>query len=293
VTALFNNQAFHTPAISLAFADTAIIKTALNKSDFFLNVINHPLPRDAQEILTSEQYQSQAQFQVAQNIMFAMSFLAASFSVLLVRERAIKGKHLQIVCGVRLPVFWTASYIVDFLTYIIPCCAVMICYKAFDEENLAPAAQEGRLFVMFLIHGLAMLPFVYCLSFMFDTPSTAYVRICLYNVILGIGTFLAVVITELPALKVVNISKVLNVVFSAFLPNFCLGRSVYNLYNNHIGNKVCTTDIEIDKFKFPLNTLCDNPKINLDDPNFSFVKMCCKGNLHSLKYFLNYPRLFI
>ena len=39
VTALFNNQAFHTPAISLAFADSAIIKTALNKSDFFLNVI--------------------------------------------------------------------------------------------------------------------------------------------------------------------------------------------------------------------------------------------------------------
>ena len=306
VTSLFNNQAYHSPAISLRYVDNAIIRHRLKRSDFKLDVINHPMPRTADEKLTSAQYEGQSQFQLSQSIMFAMSFLSASFAVLLVKERSIKGKHLQMVCGVKLYIFWITSFIVDFLTYIIPCFLIMLMYKLFNETHLSPSDQEARILLIFVIHGFAMLPFVYFLSFLFDVPSTAYVRICLYNVILGIGSFLAVVITELPTLKIQSVSKGLNMVFSLFLPNYSLGRSIYNLYNNHIGNNICNSPQQMpmpfdmngtshmgDKChqipgkgwvcEVTLSSLCqfvDNQDIPPQQRNrFDAIRMCCKGNV--------------
>jgi len=276
VTAIFNNQAYHSPGISLAFVDNVIMKYLLNKPDYNVEVINHPFPRTASEILTSQQYQSQAQFQLAQNIMFAMAFLAASFSVLLVRERSIKGKHLQQVCGVRLYLFWISSFLWDYLVYLIPCIFVMMAYLGFQQEGFDTSEQQLRILLVFVVHGLALLPFVYALSFMFDVPSTAYVRICLYSVVLGIGTFLAVIITEIPAFDIQNISKTMDLIYSMFIPNFCLGRSVYNLYTNYMGNKVCTSRYEIE-----FNGLIFNGTIqdvcNLSNELPDGIKMCCKG----------------
>jgi ATP-binding cassette subfamily A (ABC1) protein 3 len=278
ITALFNNQAYHSPAISLAFVDNAIMRYLLKKLDYNLEVINYPLPRTQSEILLSQQFQSQAQFQIAQNLMFAMSFLAASFSVLLVRERSIKGKHLQQVCGVKLYLFWISSFLWDFITYIIPCVTVMMAFLAFKQEGLDTLEQQSHLLLMFFIHGLALLPFVYALSFMFDIPSTAYVRICLYSVILGIGTFISVVITEIPSLEIENVSKTLDLIFSLFLPNFCLGRSVYNLQNNFFGNKLCTTTIEQSyngiNISINIQQVCQSTPADLIPSSF---RTCCRG----------------
>ena len=47
-TAWFNNQAFHSIAVSLAAADNAILRFILG-TNFSLTTINHPLPRTAQE----------------------------------------------------------------------------------------------------------------------------------------------------------------------------------------------------------------------------------------------------
>ena len=173
----------------------------------------------------------------------------------------------------------------------------MLMYKAFNEEALATPAQEGRLFLLFMIHGLAMLPFVYVLSFLFDVPSTAYVRICIYNVILGIGSFLAVIITEIPSLDVVYISKPLNSLFSMFLPNYSLGRSVYNLYNNYIGHDICNTERDIPIIYQGLNftyhgslvdfcnEACKIFKNDLKNPAIKAIQMCCQGMLSLLLYF--------
>jgi hypothetical protein len=208
--------------------------------------------------------------------MIAMSFLAASFSVLLVRERSIKGKHLQQVCGVKLYLFWISSFLWDFITYIIPCVAVMMVFLAFQQEGLDTLEQQAYLLLMFFIHGLAVLPFIYALSFMFDIPSTAYVRICLYSFVLGIGTFQSVIITE--AFKLENVSKALDLIYSLFLPNFCLGRSVYNLYNNFFGNKFCTTNFEQSINGQNFSNIPEVCQSNITaDLIPSSYRMCCKG----------------
>ena len=302
ITGLFNNQPFHGLGISLAAVDSAVVKYAIQNSNYTVEVSNHPLPRTTADKLLQVQYATPQQYQLSENLMFSTSFLAASFAILLVTEKSNKGKHLQKVCGVKLYLFWITSFIWDYFIYLIACLLVMFTYFIFNEEPLRSAEQEARLFVVFATHGLSLLPFVYLLSFMFDVPSTAYVRICLLNIIVGIGTFITVVVTELPLLDLAHIGRVLDFVFSIFIPNFNLGRSVYHLYTNYLGNKYCNVA--------PLQRACNMGTINSDDfiktikeefqqfshlfddylsqitPNSSLtipvpdvIKPCCKGKL--------------
>jgi len=53
-TGWFNNQAYHSIAVSLAAADNAILRSTLG-TNFSLTTINHPLPRTAQESISDLQ----------------------------------------------------------------------------------------------------------------------------------------------------------------------------------------------------------------------------------------------
>lgn len=55
---------------------------------------------------------------VAICVVFALSFVPASFVVFLVNERATKGKHLHLVSGVRPYVYWIANYVWDMVSLL-------------------------------------------------------------------------------------------------------------------------------------------------------------------------------
>ena len=257
VTGLFNNQAFHSIGISLAAVDLAVVRYSIQNPNYLIEVSNHPLPRTTADKLLQVQYATPQQYQLSENLMFSMSFLAASFAILLVKEKSNKGKHLQQVCGVKLYLFWLTSFLWDYLIYIMACLLVMLMYYVFDEEPLRTIEQESRLFVVFAVHGFALLPFSYLISFMFEVPSTAYVRICLFSIIVGIGTFITVVVTELPLLDLKDIGRVLDFTFSIFITNYNMGRSVYHLYTNYLGNKYCNIA--------PLQRTCNLGTISAED----------------------------
>lgn len=50
---------------------------------------------------------------VAICVIFAMSFIPASFVLYLIQERATQAKHLQFVSGVSPLVYWTANFLWD------------------------------------------------------------------------------------------------------------------------------------------------------------------------------------
>ena len=49
-------------------------------------------------------------------VIFAMSFVPASFVIFLVEERVSKAKHLQFVSGVKPFTFWIATYTWDLVS---------------------------------------------------------------------------------------------------------------------------------------------------------------------------------
>ncbi|GFR20908.1 ATP-binding cassette sub-family A member 3, partial [Trichonephila clavata] len=264
ITSLFNNQAYHSPAIALQDVHNAILKYLTNSS-FAFEVTNHPLPRSLSDKGKQQQTDMTEAYQIAQDIMFGMSFLVASFAIFIIKERASGSKHLQRVSGGNLFSYWLASFLWDFLNYLIPCCLVLIVFQCFGTEGFSSPVEQGRVFLIFVIHGLAILPFVYCCTFLFMSPSTAYVRICLFNILVGIATLLTVTILEIPDLGVRSVADVLDYIFSIFIPNYDLGRAMANLYQNQQFNKFCTIE--------NIDLVCDFEI----PPYFSYVKPCCKG----------------
>lgn len=56
VTALFNNQAYHSPAVALALVDNFLFKL-LSGARASITVVNHPQPRSALEVSEDILYQ--------------------------------------------------------------------------------------------------------------------------------------------------------------------------------------------------------------------------------------------
>lgn len=71
-------------------------------------------------------------FNVSFNILFGMAFLASSFVIFLVQEKASKAKHLQFVSGVSPIGYWTSSLAWDMINFLIPIALIVIIFACFN-----------------------------------------------------------------------------------------------------------------------------------------------------------------
>lgn len=248
-TAYFNDQSYHSPAISLATLFNSIIKYVMNSTEFTLSTVNAPLPRTQTQKIRDETNGSTTGFTISFNFVFGISFLASSFVLFLIKERATKSKHIQFVSGVNPINFWLSTFCWDMINYIIPCICLMITFVAFDiTAYLKPVSHVGHIFLLLVLYGWAMLPFMYLLSFLFTVPSTGFVWLTMFNILSGDATILAVGILGIPQLNLEDLSKALEWIFLTFLPNFCLGQGLMDYYSNYEFLQVCTPYIDMCKF---------------------------------------------
>ncbi|CAD5115360.1 DgyrCDS4339 [Dimorphilus gyrociliatus] len=258
ILAYFNNQAFHTPAVILSIIANGFlnfVNGTLNHIDF----VNYPLPRTVQQKLKDEQTLQITGFIIGFEVVFGMSFLAASFSLFLIRERATGSKHLQLVSGVRKTTYWLATFIWDYLIFILPCCCLFITFALFNILDYTDKFQNVLL--LLLLYGWAMLPSMYVWSFMFSTPSTGYVWLTLLNILSGEVTVLVVDIMSIPQLDVLQTARVLKWIFITFFPNYNLGQGMQQLYLNYETDSVCQKyfkkfDKRLVCFEYPTSQCC-------------------------------------
>lgn len=229
VTAWFNNQAYHSIAVSLAAADNAILRAALG-SNYTLTTVNHPLPRTAKESANDLQ-RNGVGFNVAFNILFGMAFLASSFVVFLVQERSNKAKHVQFVSGVDPFSYWDSAYTWDLINFLLPTLSLLILVAAFDVPAYT-GARLGYLFILLMLYGWAIIPLMYLFSFLYRTASTAFVVLTVFNIITGLATLLTVFVLSIPELDLEDVADGLKWAFLV-LPNYCLGQGISDIFNNY------------------------------------------------------------
>jgi len=185
-TVFFNNQGLHTIAESLNAFGNALLRYATSRTDVKITTVNHPLPRTSTDEINDLLSQQGVQgFTIALLSVFGMAFLASSFSLFLIKERAVKAKHNQFVSGVHAITFWASTFVWDYINYIIPCIGIIIAFAAFDIVPYVGNGRWGEIFLLYVMFGWGTLPFMYLWSFAFDIPSSGLVWLTVFNILSG------------------------------------------------------------------------------------------------------------
>lgn len=119
----------------------AIYKRNSNRN---LEFINAPFPYTANTTLDRALGFQSDGFRYAFNLAFSMAFVSAFYVLFVVKERISKSKHLQLVSGVKIWIFWTTALICDYMIYIVTVAVVIITFLANQLEGFCTAEQVGR-----------------------------------------------------------------------------------------------------------------------------------------------------
>ncbi|XP_060088217.1 retinal-specific phospholipid-transporting ATPase ABCA4 [Heteronotia binoei] len=233
----FNNKGWHAMVSFLNIANNAVLRANLHKSkdpeEFGITAINHPLNLTKEQLSEVTVLTTSVDAVVSICVIFAMSFIPASFVIYLIQERVTKAKHLQFVNGVSPVVYWSTNFLWDIMNYTVSAALVVAIFIGFEKKAYTSPSNLPALIVLLLLYGWAIIPMMYPASFFFDVPSTAYVALSCINLFIGINSSAITFILELfennPYLLKFN--KMLKNILLVF-PHFCLGRGLIDLAMN-------------------------------------------------------------
>ncbi|XP_067683949.1 phospholipid-transporting ATPase ABCA3-like [Haliotis asinina] len=235
---IFNGQPFHSQPIALSFMMNAILQYFTSR-DHSITTINNPLPLDNKE--TSKNTLSSVSalgFSVAFCIIFGMAFLTSSFVYFLIKERLVGAKHLQTVSGVGPFVFWLSNLAWDYINYLIPSFLLLIVFAGFQSPAYTEDGRLGIVFLVLLVYGLAVLPFMYALQYMFRSPPTGMVVIVILNIVTGLATLMTEFILTMMGKK--TEANITDWVFLLIFPHYNFGKSYMDMYSNYLYLDKCT-----------------------------------------------------
>ncbi|XP_072556139.1 phospholipid-transporting ATPase ABCA1 isoform X2 [Paramormyrops kingsleyae] len=232
----FNNKGWHAMVTFVNIVNNGLLRASLpagaERSSYGITAYNHPLNLTKEQLAQVAMMSTSVDVLVSICVMFAMSFVPASFVLFLIEERVSKAKHLQFVCGVKPLLYWLANFTWDMINYAVPAAMVVIIFICFQQQAYVSETNLPALVLLLLLYGWSITPLMYPASFIFSIPSTAYVLLTSVNLFVGINGSVATFVLELFTDQYLNdINKILKKVFLIF-PHFCLGRGLIDMAKN-------------------------------------------------------------
>uniref|UniRef100_A0A8B9DS87 P-type phospholipid transporter n=1 Tax=Anser cygnoides TaxID=8845 RepID=A0A8B9DS87_ANSCY len=239
----FNNKGWHAMVSFLNVANNAILRANLRTGqapeEYGITVVNHPLNLTKEQLSEITVLTTSVDALIAICVIFAMSFIPASFVLYLIQERVTKAKHLQFVSGVSPAIYWLTNFMWDIVNYAVSAGLVVVIFAGFKKKAYTSPTNLPVLVALLLLYGWAVIPMMYPASSFFSVPSTAYVALSCINLFVGINSSAITFILELfennPTLLKFN--KALKNVLIVF-PHFCLGRGLIDLAINQAVSEV-------------------------------------------------------
>ncbi|XP_036135798.1 ATP-binding cassette sub-family A member 17-like, partial [Molossus molossus] len=238
VTALFNNQAYHSPALALALVDNVLFKL-LSGARASVTVVNYPQPLSTKENSENILFEGSKRHFFIVNLLFGLAFLSSSFSIFTVKERSSQAKHIQFISGVHKATFWLSALLWDLISFLVPTLLVLVVFLYYKEEAFTRQENFPAVVLTFMLYGWAIIPLIYLISFCFDNASSACVKLIIMLTFLSIGPFIVVSVTSEKDLGYTSISESLDNTFLLF-PGYCLAMAFANLYFNFELQKFCS-----------------------------------------------------
>lgn len=163
-----------------------ILKHETSDADKYIRVTNHPLPKKTQDSARRQFFANNGTaFTIAISILFGMAFMATSFIIFLIKEKSVGAKHLQVVSGVGPFAYWLSTFVWDIINYLIPVLIILIVFAAFQTDAYVNDNRLGLVFMVFLLYGFSVLPFVYLMHYLFSVPATGMVVVSMINLLSG------------------------------------------------------------------------------------------------------------
>ncbi|KAJ8408338.1 hypothetical protein AAFF_G00257520 [Aldrovandia affinis] len=232
----FNNKGWHAVTSFLNVMNNGLLRASLppgpERRRHGITAHNHPLNLTKEQLTEVAMMTTSVDVLVSICVMFAMSFVPASFVLFLIEERVSKAKHLQFVSGVKPLLYWLANFSWDMLNYTVPATMVVLIFICFQQKSYVSETNLPALVLLLLLYGWSITPLMYPASFLFSVPSTAYVVLTSVNLFIGINGSIATFVLELFVDQHLNdVNKILKKVFLIF-PHFCLGRGLIDMAKN-------------------------------------------------------------
>uniref|UniRef100_A0AAV2KFR8 P-type phospholipid transporter n=1 Tax=Knipowitschia caucasica TaxID=637954 RepID=A0AAV2KFR8_KNICA len=232
----FNNKGWHSVGAFLNVMNNGILRAALppeaDPSYYGITAFNHPLNLTKEQLSQVALVTTSVDVLVSICVIFAMSFVPASFVVFLIQERVSKAKHMQFISGVHPLLYWVANFIWDMCNYVVPATLVIIIFCCFQQKAYVSSTNLPVLALLLLLYGWSITPLMYPASFFFTIPSTAYVVLTSANILIGINGSISTFVMELFGNNEIGgINDILKNVLLIF-PHFCLGRGLIDMVKN-------------------------------------------------------------
>uniref|UniRef100_A0AAX7VZJ5 ABC transporter domain-containing protein n=1 Tax=Astatotilapia calliptera TaxID=8154 RepID=A0AAX7VZJ5_ASTCA len=232
----FNNKGWHSIGSFLNVMNNAILRVSLpggkDPTKFGITAYNHPLNLTKEQLSQVALMTTSVDVLVSICVIFAMSFVPASFVVFLIQERVNKAKHMHFISGVQPFLYWLANFVWDMCNYIVPATLVIIIFVCFQQDAYVSSTNLPVLALLLLLYGWSITPLMYPASFFFKIPSTAYVVLTSVNILIGINGSVSTFVLELfGSNEIGGINDILKNVFLIF-PHFCLGRGLIDMVKN-------------------------------------------------------------
>uniref|UniRef100_A0A8D1K909 ABC transporter domain-containing protein n=1 Tax=Sus scrofa TaxID=9823 RepID=A0A8D1K909_PIG len=230
----FNNKGWHALVSFLNVAHNAVLRASLREAsspeEHGITVISQPLNLTKEQLSEITVLTTSVDAAVAICVIFAMSFIPASFVLYLIQERVSQAKHLQFVSGVSPTTYWLTSFLWDMMNYAVSAALVVSIFVGFQKKAYTSPDNLPALVALLLLYGWAVIPMMYPASFLFDVPSTAYVALACANLFIGINSSAITFVLELfennqTLLRFNAMLRKLLIIF----PHFCLGRGLIDL----------------------------------------------------------------
>ncbi|XP_068199948.1 retinal-specific phospholipid-transporting ATPase ABCA4a isoform X2 [Antennarius striatus] len=233
----YNNKGWHAMVSFMNVANNAILRANLpkrvNLDEYGITAINHPLNLTKDQLSEITVLNTSVDAVVAICVIFAMSFVPASFVLYLIQERVTQAKHLQFVSGVSPLVYWTANFLWDMVNYSISAAMVVEIFIFFDKKCFTSSTNLQPLIALLMLYGWSVTPMMYPMSFVFSVPSTAYVSLSCINLFIGINSSAVTFILDLfeSTTALYKFNQLLKTVLLLF-PHYCLGRGLIDMAMN-------------------------------------------------------------
>ncbi|XP_051935677.1 phospholipid-transporting ATPase ABCA1b isoform X2 [Hippocampus zosterae] len=232
----FNNKGWHSMGSFINVMSNAILRANLPPGEdagrYGIRAFNHPLNLTKEQLSQVALVTTSVDVLVSICVIFAMSFVPASFVVFLIQERVSKTKHMHFISGVHPLLYWTANFIWDMCNYVVPATLVVLIFVCFQQKAYVSSTNLPVLALLLLLYGWSITPLMYPASFVFSIPSTAYVVLTSVNILIGINGSISTFVMELFGdHEIGGINDILKNVLLIF-PHFCLGRGLIDMVKN-------------------------------------------------------------